>query len=561
MDWSSSSSDEELRTALRHNARNMQAEGRAVPTSGPPITFYNGEAVKVQYGTIYCPFRRKYFHIHPVKRNPADFFGDVNVRRNKRRCLSPSSVQLLDASFFDETPLEFKEITLKEINDNGFYLFNGIRKSSSSSLTTLYPPLLQDFRYSRVALKNLFKEYMLSPVCLRSEKDGWKRTTYQLPPKGIVSSFFDGRFAFCGMGSQSELFIVENQRLLPHSIKIPGGTDDIIGMHCIGRNAMFIVRKNRLQHLSWDSDTPSNTAVWDFSPEVNANFSCSCTNAFSENQSASCVILAHGRSLFTAAMHENTIHKPQKLCTFRTTPILSVDTFSLGPLANQVILCGMRNGTIQAQSLQDIRAHLSFNSGIQLKAACIPYVHCVENSFNFVSVSIIGEIKLWDIRYMNKKEAVFEMVMDTAGGRFHDIQAAFVDDIACFTNFTGCISCINTRRWLSLGQYQRAGGNEGRIHLVRGTFGYQILDAGICNTMAYLLHVVYSYSRFLHTFFLLLLELTFQDVRAFCCQKDISFFITSFSLVFEGLLQDRVQKGSPLLALIQKVLAGCSSKK
>ncbi|PWU89212.1 hypothetical protein C4B63_62g83 [Trypanosoma cruzi] len=183
MDWSSSSSDEELRTALRHNARTMQAEGRAVPTSGPPITFYNGEAVKVQYGTIYCPFRRKYFHIHPVKRNPAEFFGDVNVRRNKRRFLSPSSVQLLDASFFDETPPEFKEITLKEINDNGFYLFNGISKSSSSSLTTLYPPLLQDFRYSRVALKNRFKEYLLSPVCLRSEKDGWRRTTYQLPQR------------------------------------------------------------------------------------------------------------------------------------------------------------------------------------------------------------------------------------------------------------------------------------------------------------------------------------------------------------------------------------------
>ncbi|ESL05844.1 hypothetical protein TRSC58_06492 [Trypanosoma rangeli SC58] len=505
VDWSSSSSDEELRTALRRNVRRMRDEERAVPTSRTLTTVYNGETVEVKYGTIYCPFRKKHFHIRSVRRNPEAFFGDANVRRRRRPCLSPSSIQLLDVSFEETTP-GFKKVTLKEVGDTGFYVFHDIKEFSSPSFTVLQTPLLQDFRYSRVAMENCFKERLVSPVCLRNETGGWRHPAYQIAPTGTVTSFLDGRFAFVGTAPPSSLYVVENDTLLPHSVRIPDGGADIVGMHAVGPNTMLIMRKNRLQQLVWDFDASSNFALWSSSPETNVTFSLSCTSAFFEDQGTTCVFLVSGRSLFTAALHESMIPRPRKLCTFYKTPISSVDTFSMGPLANQVVLCGMRNGTIQVQSLQDVRTHCSFTSTIKPKAASIPYINCVGGTCNFVTVSINGEVKLWDLRYMSTKEPVSEMKISTAGGRFHNIQAAFVDDIACFTNSTGCISCINTRRWLNLGQYQRVGGNEGRVHVVRSAAGYQILDAGIDATMTYLLHIVYScgcgFSP--HTFFFVL---------------------------------------------------------
>ncbi|RNF12322.1 uncharacterized protein Tco025E_06526 [Trypanosoma conorhini] len=497
VDWSSSSSsDEELRTALRRNATQMRSEGRALANYRTPTTFYNGEAVEVKYGTIYCPFRKRHFHILPVKKNPAAFFGDANVRRRRRRCISPSSIQLLDAtSSFEEANSELKKLTLNEIRDTGFYIFHDIKEFPSPALVVSHPPLLQDFRYSRLAMESSFKERLVSPVCLSNETGGWRRSGYQIAPTGTVASFLDGRFAFFGAGQHSELCVVENEILLPHSLRIPDGSGDVVGMHAVGPNAMVIVRKNRIQHLFWDSDASLSSASWTSSPESYAKFSISCTNAFSDDQSKTRVFLASGRSLFTAVLRETTFSRPRKLCVFHKAPVSSIATFSVGPLANQVVLCGTRNGTIQMQSLQAAWARSSYASGITPRAASIPYINCVEGTFNFVTASINGEVKLWDLRYMHTKEPVSEMEVNTAGGRFHDIQAAFVDDIACFTDSTGCINCINTRKWLSLGQYQRVGGSEGRLYVVRNTAGYQILDAGFDTTMTYLLHIVYSCDR------------------------------------------------------------------
>ncbi|KEG10283.1 hypothetical protein DQ04_03931010 [Trypanosoma grayi] len=491
VDWSSSSSDEDLRTALRRNARVREGEERALPTSISLSTVYNGETVDVRCGTIYCPLRKRYFHIRSVKQNAAAFFGDGNLRRCQRRYLSPSSVELLDASHGEEVTDECRRVTLAECDDKGFYLFGGIKGSPSCTpKSTATPPMLQDFRFFRIAMESRFRDILMSPMQLRDENNTWKHLSYQIPPGAAVASLPDGRFVFGDLNSQPRLCVVQNDMVQTHQLEVSRDGGCMVGMHFISHHAVVIVRRKRLEHLTWDPDEPSAPRAWSFSP-LSDEHSCSCLSSSFGEQMEPFVVLGSGRRLLYAVINNDRPPQLKRLRTFHTTPVLSVDTYSAGPLANQGVLCGMQNGTIQFQPLQVSETRRPFNSIVRHKS-CVSYVRCVQNTFNFVSVASDGGVKLWDLRYMSAKEPVTELKTGTTRSPFFGAQATFADDILCVTTSDGRICCLNTRKWLILGQYRRADGGEGRLHLLRSSFGYQILDTSSHSTMSLALHVVYS---------------------------------------------------------------------
>ncbi|KAH9598577.1 hypothetical protein LSM04_004889 [Trypanosoma melophagium] len=487
----SSSSDEELRTALRRNARLRENNTRAESLSLPRSIVYNNETVEVRCGTIYCPFRRVYFHIQSVKQNPAAFFGDGNVRRNKRCHLPPSSIWLLNASHGEEIADHRKRVTLTETNAKGFYVFDGIDDSSiSPPLPVKTEPMLQDFRYSRITMSSRFKDYLTSPIQLRVEEGIWKSLPYKIPRKSLIENFQDNRFVFCDLESQSSISIVEDGKVFSCPFFADYQDRSMIGIQLVSKRDLVILSGKQLHHLSWDPDIPLVLKSWTSRRLTRGFFNSSCSIPFYGGSTVSSVFAATGYDLFTATIRENDHPIIEKFQGYRRSTFSSLDAYSAGPLASKVLLCGKRDGGIMVQPLETLRTSKFLDFSAMHNSPSISYIRCLQNSFNFVSIASNGKVKLWDVRYMKVEEPIANLQISRSIGFLHGVQATFLDDLACVAVPDGYVSCVNLRKWVNIGQYQRVGGHENRLHLVRNRSGYQILDVGGESTMACSLHFV-----------------------------------------------------------------------
>ncbi|ORC87509.1 uncharacterized protein TM35_000211150 [Trypanosoma theileri] len=488
---SSSSSDEELRTALRRNARLRENNTRAEFLSLPRTIVYNNESVEVRCGTVYCPFRKVYFHIQSVKRNPAAFFGDGNVRRNKRSYLPPSSIWFLNASHGEEISGQRKRVTLTETNVKGFYIFDGIADSSASPpLQVRSEPLLQNFRYSRIMMPSRFEDALTSPIQLRVEEGIWKCLPYKIPRKSLIGNFPDDRLVFCDLESQSSISVIEDGEVFSCPFFASPQDRSMIGMQLVSERNLVVLSSKVLHHISWDPDIPLVLKSWTSRRLACGFFNCLCSIPFYGGSSVSSVFASTGHDLFKAIIREDDHPIMEKFHGFRRSAFSSLDAYSMGPLASKVLLCGKRDGSILVQPLETMRTSKLLDFGSIHNSASISYIRCLQNSFKFVSIASNGEVKLWDVRYMKTREPVANLQISRGIGFFHGVQATFLDDLACVAVPDGSVSCINLRKWVNIGQYRRVGNHENPLHLVRTLSGYQILDVGEESTMACSLHIV-----------------------------------------------------------------------
>ncbi|KAH8612650.1 hypothetical protein ERJ75_000878900 [Trypanosoma vivax] len=486
---SSSSSDEELVAALRNNIGRTSTRERACPSLIPRNVLYNGESIEIRCGTIYCPFRKRYFHIHWARHNPAAFFGDGNVRRHLRQSISPSSILLLDTSIPDGEVAQSTNVTLLEASDKGFYIFDGVKDLKQRMVDTRYSlSPIHEGRYARIVLGTQLRNALESPGWLRTKGICWERTHYSMHPSSVVSCFPDGRFVFTRNEPQLSLYVVEDNKVARHATVNDDSVESVLGLYVAGPTSLVMARHGSIQYLRWDPDSPLDPVTW-ITSRCPVAFSIVCPTLLMNDQGDPCVMIASECTLFSGIILEGNMPVIRKLHTFRKTPISSLGAYSSGALVGKVVVCGMRNGTIQVQPLELIKTR-SFDTSVRHNGSSVSYLYCVPDTFNFVSVSSCGEVKLWDVRYMSTVEPVSEIGGCTGVQRYHGSQATFCGDIACATRPDGHISCFNMRKWCGVAQLRRIGGADGRLHLVQRTFGYEILDVSVYGTMSHSLPVI-----------------------------------------------------------------------
>ncbi|AAZ12085.1 hypothetical protein, conserved [Trypanosoma brucei brucei TREU927] len=489
---SSSSSDEELRMRLMANLRERRVCGRAGPSAPSRFVMYNGDSIVVKCGTVFCPLRKRYFHLQAVKRNPAAYFGDGTLRRYERSSLSLDSIYLIDASKERNINNQSRRVNLLQSVDIGFYIYDSQSMSCNSScVKNSSSKVCTDFRYERVTRPENFMRSVSSPEVLRTQSCSWVPVPYQIHPSCSVESYAPGRFAFFERGTQHCLSMVENDTVTHHQIDSIDSGGSAVGFYVRGR-VVVILQGKFVRCLTWDPDNSFISPKCVFTANLNAVFSCPIFASLPGDAEEACIIFGTGRSIFSVAVPKEDSPLLKKLCAFSVTPLSSLETFSFGRKDNTLLLCGMRNGTIQVLPLCDPNPRGVSGVAPRHDKACVSYVRRIENTFNFVSVGSNGEIKLWDLRYMHVNTPVGQMGCDVAASRYCGSEAVFMDDIACVTSANGHISCLNARKWAHIGRLQRIAGGNRRLHIIESSCGYDLLDADELGTVSHALPVTYS---------------------------------------------------------------------
>lgn len=453
MEFSSSSSDEELGSALRRNydrerraddgitrhARSALEETSNVEERGRLI-LPNAQTVTVRKGSIYIPRRDLYVHILQARQRPELWFGDGRVPRRHRSTLLPDKIVLYEAVDRGGLSRGMREVLLSEAADNGFFVFKEVKVTSEVSrqrgggsvevaslmanLSSLDP--LSSVSYQRIVDYNSWREAITYPTQL--QKVSQHRFAYS--EDGIRMQdicCYDDRFGLIWRfdGYRGSLGCVYFSELLSRmvsavALNIPFPPQQCVGLKCVredtealetNRFCLLVVGTVHVALLSLVFiGTPSPCQTEPLVSLLNMQLLPLHVPAVTCWWSPDIVSLGlplsfcigSERSVYQYNSLPQDSGRRQRVASFSKTDVTSItarESMNGGP--PKYLVAGMRNGTIQLVAEDGAKVSTTFNTSVRHSGSDITSMYTVPGmEYGFVSVARDGEAKLWDARYL-----------------------------------------------------------------------------------------------------------------------------------------------------------------
>ncbi|CCW61792.1 unnamed protein product [Phytomonas sp. EM1] len=462
----SSSDDDDLEQQLyqqmKYDKDKQRGIVRAHPIRGEYETFLHcGQTVRARKGTIFLPVRERYIHILDAKSCPERFFGDPGLRFHHRAPLSPDAVELFELSNLGGEGSRI--VTLADAMPNEFYVFKSLRKDDTE-ISKEYEfirqsegSVLAEPRYQRITDYARWKRSCLHPIRLYA-REGERFDTNKKLFEVISTDLYDRMWWYDGTDSlfgtlryEAKICNFTKETCFSRLTSQKGigvgyfqtacrSNDELEGALLVGEKYFaFVYLQDQQrdgtplrQDLFYAASATQNECFQNcYIPEKSVPLPWLALSTDSTVMEARLSLQIGGWEM--RKIRSYSARRP-------VTSLCAIDHSCDGP---RIILCGLRNGTIQVIPLQYKCA--SYDNTSRHHDAEVSFLYPLYTEHQFISVASNVETKLWDLRYFSCKHSVATLHEGVRFGVHGDLSASIRNGLVAVSSPTLGIRCIDIK--------------------------------------------------------------------------------------------------------------------
>lgn len=416
----SSSSDDELRQIMVEGFKKEQQRTRCAErfSGSVLVDLLDGTFMEKRRGCIYLKSRGKYIHVSEGRRTPEKYFGDPTKKVYQRR-VNAKQVHLLKVSL-EETVNRWERVVLADADECESFLFQVLEEDNVRDSEEETREITLN-KYSIIDRLEFLESYRLSPSTINPKKvvhlsDGKCDDSYTVASPLNLLIRYSGRESFLAYSSLNMNEIGESfsplsevrlsvatqpQRSIGVQLLYPSVTCTsfnrivYLGTKYLGIATISLDNQDDLLELNTFTETslPSSMEHWIW---------CMSKEGLYRRSVIPYVSLASGRQVYEYFINDSGEWSHNTLCCFRKTFVTSMELYSrCEGVRPELILCGMRNGSIQ-MCPTNVKLKEKYDNILRHRDSAITGLHQhYSKPYEIISCSNSGSIKLWDIRFLS----------------------------------------------------------------------------------------------------------------------------------------------------------------